>query len=82
MSKVYKLQRIGGSIYLCIPPSFFSAQMLEDGVVKVELIEKVERESLIRLSELDEHGEHAESIEAGGKDTQELRAANNVRKVN
>lgn len=82
MSKAYKPQRIGGSIYLCIPPSFFSTGMHEKGV-KIELLEKKEREGffIIKVKEAErENGEYNLNIEAGGEDSQELRATINIRK--
>lgn len=79
MSKAYKPQRIGGSIYLCIPPSFFSTGMLRKGV-NIKLLEKKEKEGyfIIRVSEQD--GEYNLDIEAGGENPQELRVAADIRK--
>lgn len=80
MSKVYRPQRIGGSIYLCIPPSFFSIDMLKKGV-NVKLLEKKENEGffIIKVAEAND-GEHNLDIEASGKDSQKPRATTNIRK--
>ena len=77
MSKVYKPQRIGGSIYLCIPSFFFTPNMLEKGV-KLRLVEKGNGYTIIRLSELNECEEYNISSEANRKDTLESGASNNV----
>jgi len=79
VSKAYKPQRIGGSIYLCIPPSFFSMGMLKKGV-NVKLLEKKEKEGyfIIKVSEQD--GEYNLDIEASGENSQESRVAADVRK--
>ena len=79
MSKAYKPQRLGGSIYLCIPLSFFSKEMLDDGV-KVELMEKSDNYFIIKVKENEEAREYNLNIEAGRKDSQELGAATDIRK--
>lgn len=79
MSKAYKPQRIGGSIYLCIPPSFFSQGMHERGV-NIELLEKKENEGYFIIKVREADGEYNLDIEASGEDSQELRVAADVRK--
>lgn len=79
MSKAYKPQRLGGSTYLCIPPSFFSAGMLDKGV-NIELLEKKESEGFFIIKVKEADGEYNLDIEAGGENPQELRAATNIRK--
>ena len=78
MSKTYKPQRLGGSIYICIPPSFFTPAMLRDGV-RLTLLRKGARDCIFRMEEANE--EHPIGIEASGEDAQELGTADNVREA-
>lgn len=79
MSKAYKPQRIGGSTYLCIPPSFFSTGMFDKGV-NIELLEKKENEGFFIIKVREADGECNLDIETSGEDSQELRATTDVRK--
>ena len=79
MSKTYKLQHLGGSIYICIPSSFFSSKMLENKSVRVELLEKGKDFAIIKLGEVNE--EHDVSVEADREDTPESGLTADVREA-
>ena len=48
---IRKIQRTGGSFYICLPPHFFTDKMLKTRLVKIKLIEKKGGASIIMLEE-------------------------------
>ncbi|NVM24104.1 MAG: hypothetical protein HWN68_20285 [Desulfobacterales bacterium] len=79
MRKTYRLQNLGGSIYICFHSSFFTNKMLKDKEVRVELIEKGGDYAIVRLGEI--NAEHDISVEADREDASESRITADVRKA-
>ena len=84
MPRPYKVQKIGDSYYLCLPPSFFTNPMLKKLVgVRVTLIEKGDDYAIVRLEEeaFDAVRKHDKDIKTSGENPPKSRSPINLREV-